>query len=42
MMKRSLQQIEDHYINIGYSGNGLRKALLKDTEYQKLLRERKQ
>jgi hypothetical protein len=41
MEKKSLQQIEDYYINLGYKGEKLRKALAEDKEYQKLLKERK-
>lgn len=37
-----LQEIEDHYINLGYKGAKLRKALVKNKEYQKLLKGRKQ
>lgn len=37
-----LQEIEYHYVNLGYIGNHLRKVLAKDKEYQKLLKERKQ
>jgi len=40
-MKKSLQRIEDHYMRQGYTGDSLRKALLKDKNYQKLLRKRK-
>ena len=42
MKKKSLQQIEDFYVNLGYNGNKLRKVLVKDKEYQKLSKERKQ
>ena len=42
MKKKSLQQIEDFYINLGYRGDKLRKVLTKDKGYQKLLKERKQ
>jgi len=41
MKKKSLQQIEDFYINLGYRGNKLRKILAKDKVYQKLLKQRK-
>ena len=41
-MKKSLQGIQDFYVDLGYKGERLRGALLKDKEYQKLLRERKQ
>jgi len=41
MAKKSLQRIEDFYLDNGYKGDGLRKALLKDDEYQGLLKERK-
>lgn len=42
MKKKSLQQIEDFYRNLGYKGVRLRKVLAKDKEYQKILKERKQ
>lgn len=42
MKRKSLQQIEDFYINLGHRADKLRKVLEKDTEYQKLLTERKQ
>lgn len=38
---KSLQEIEDFYINQGLTGTDLRKALEKDKEYQELLRKRK-
>lgn len=41
MKRRSLQQIEDFYINLGYRAAKLREVLEKDREYQKLLTERK-
>jgi len=31
---KSLQEIEDFYIRLGYRGNKLREALSKDKEYQ--------
>ncbi|MDD5032315.1 MAG: hypothetical protein PHR36_04740 [Patescibacteria group bacterium] len=37
----SVQAIEDFYLNLGYRGDNLRKALLKDKEYQGLLRGKK-
>ena len=37
-----LQEIADYYINLGYKGAKLRKALIKDKEYQKLLEGRKE
>lgn len=37
-----MQQIEDFYSSKGYSGAGLRAVLLRDKDYTKLLRERKQ
>ena len=37
-----LQEIEDHFINLGYKREKLRKALAKDKEYQRLLKERRQ
>ncbi len=39
---KSLQEIEDFYVRLGYRGNKLREALSKDKEYQRLLKERKQ
>lgn len=42
MNKKSLQEIEDFYINLGYRNDRLRKALIKNKNYQKLLGERKQ
>lgn len=42
MEKKSLQEIEDFYVDLGYSGDELRKVLEKDEEYQNLLKERKQ
>ena len=42
MKKKSLQQIEDFYINLGYKVNALKEVLSKDKEYQKLLKDRKQ
>src|SRR3990167_4223214 len=41
-MKLSLQKIEDSYVNLGHTGEELRKALSKDKNYQKLLKQRKQ
>lgn len=41
-MKKSLQKIEDFYISQGFSGEELRKKILKDKAYSKLLLERKQ
>lgn len=41
-MRKSLQKIEDFYISRGYKGDKLRKILLKDKDYQKILKERKQ
>ena len=41
-MKRSLQQIQDSYENLGYKGDKLRRVLNKDEEYQKIIKERKQ
>lgn len=41
-MGKSLQEIEDSYIERGLSGKELRKALEKDKDYQKLLTERKE
>ena len=42
MKKKSLQRIEDFYVNKGYRSDKLSKKLSKDKEYQKLLKERKQ
>ena len=42
MKKKSLQQIEDFYINLGYEGNELRKVLEKDKKYQLLFKQRKE
>ncbi len=42
MKKRSLQRIQDFYENQGYSGEKLRQKLLKDREYQQILKTRKQ
>jgi len=42
MKKKSLQRIEDFYTSLGYKGSRLRKILLKDKDYLKLLKERKQ
>lgn len=40
-MKKSLQRIEDHYLELGYSGEKLRNILKKDSEYQRILKEKK-
>ena len=40
-MAKSLQQIEDYYLFQGFKGEALRNALENDTEFQKLLKERK-
>ncbi len=40
-MKKSLQETQDFYENLGYSGDRLRKALLKDKDYFTILNERK-
>ena len=40
MKKKSLQQIEDFCLNLGYKNNKLKKILEKDEEYQNLLKER--
>jgi len=37
----SLQQVGDHYLQRGYRGDRLRKALAKDKDYQQLLRWRR-
>ncbi len=41
-MKTSLQKIQDSYINLGYKGEKLRKALENDKEYQKILEKRRE
>ncbi|MFH0739629.1 MAG: hypothetical protein V1819_00745 [bacterium] len=41
MKKESMQEVEDFYINLGYSGSKLREALSVDKNYQKLLEEKK-
>ncbi|MBI2459432.1 MAG: hypothetical protein HYV53_02675 [Parcubacteria group bacterium] len=41
-MKKSLQRIENFYLSQGCKGYELRKVLLKDKDYQKLLKERRQ
>ena len=41
MKNATLQQIADAYITAGYGGSRLRKALAKDKDYQRLLKERK-
>jgi len=41
MKKKSLQEIEDFYVNKGLIGNSLREALENDGDYQGLLEERK-
>lgn len=40
-MKKSMQEIEDSYINRGLTGEKLRQALESDTEYQALLADKK-
>lgn len=39
--KKSLQQIEDFYINKGLTGEELRKAIESDGDYQEIFKERK-
>lgn len=41
MKRKSLQEIEDFYVNKGLSGSALREVLEKDGEYRRLLEERK-
>lgn len=41
-MKRSLQQIQDFYINLGFRNEKLREALDKDVQFQQLLAEKKE
>ncbi|OGE44517.1 hypothetical protein A3B45_05200 [Candidatus Daviesbacteria bacterium RIFCSPLOWO2_01_FULL_39_12] len=40
-MAKSLQQIDDYYLSQGLKGEALRSALENDSEYQRLLKERK-
>ena len=40
-MTKSLQELQDYYINQGLVGARLRQAIEEDGEYQKLLEERK-
>jgi hypothetical protein len=40
-MKKSLQEIQDFYENRGFKGERLRKALLKDKEWLRVIRERR-
>ena len=40
MTKKSLQEIEDYYKKQGYVGENLRKEIIKDKEYQMLVKER--
>lgn len=40
--RKSLQKIEDSYINKGYKGYDLRKILEKDNEYKNLLKKKKE
>jgi len=42
MKKKSMQQIQDTYINMGYVGEDLRKVLERDKEYQKIFKEKRQ
>ena len=39
-LKILVQEIEDYYIQLGYTGEKLRKALEKDKEYNKLNKKR--
>src|SRR3989344_4681886 len=41
-MKKSLQDIEDFYVNKGHVGNKLRKILEKDKDYVRLVKLRKE
>lgn len=38
---KSLQEIEDFYMARGYTGAALRQVLMRDTRYQKMVKERK-
>jgi hypothetical protein len=40
-MKRTLQQIEDSYINLGFKEEKFRQALEKDKDYRNLLKQKK-
>ena len=40
-MRKTLQQIEDSYISLGYKGEKLRRILDSDKEYQSLLKQRR-
>ncbi|MDD5626495.1 MAG: hypothetical protein PHW01_00555 [Patescibacteria group bacterium] len=42
MQEKSMQAIEDFYLNLGYQGYKLRKVLKEDRHYQELLQRRKQ
>lgn len=42
MKKKSLQAIEDFYKNKGYSGSRLRLILVKDKEWSRLVKERRE
>ncbi|MFH0974051.1 MAG: hypothetical protein V1817_04680 [Candidatus Micrarchaeota archaeon] len=41
MKNKSLQEIEDFYVENGYADEKLRQVLMKDLEYQTLLKEKK-
>ncbi|OGL38781.1 hypothetical protein A3J32_00655 [Candidatus Saccharibacteria bacterium RIFCSPLOWO2_02_FULL_46_7] len=40
-MVKSLQQLQDYYVNQGLAGERLREALENDQKYQRFLEERK-
>ena len=40
MKRKSLQEIQDHYENLGYKGDKLRKVLKKDKEWLAIVKER--
>lgn len=40
-MNKTLQEIEDYYIRMGFRGSRLRQVLEKDSKYQKLLSSRR-
>ncbi|NQU82419.1 MAG: hypothetical protein HQ539_00520 [Parcubacteria group bacterium] len=42
MKQKSLQQVEDFYVDLGYRGAKLRQALKVDKNYQELLKAKKQ
>jgi len=41
MKRRSVQEVEDFYINLGYRGAELRKVVEKDKEWQRLIKAKR-